>query len=128
MNQKELSKQVAKINDILDRDYDHETPDVLRSKAYKKAFEKLMQKMFPDCTIIANSGAYCEASGFIKKDDKYIYYSTDDYRWPSGSSWKNGILYRAAKDEKDYSGGSNCFADIEFLEESVRKLFEGKYF
>lgn len=128
MNQKELSKQVAKINDILNRDYDHEIPNVPRSKAYERAFAKLMQKMFPDCTIITSLGSYCMASGFIKKDDKYVYYATDDYRWPQGSSWKNNILYRTAKNENDYHGGSNRFADIEFLEESVRKLFEDKYF
>lgn len=122
MEQKELSKHVAKINRILEKDYDHETPDVIRSKKFNIAFTELIDKMFPNCTVITSLGGYCMASGFIKKHDKYVYYSTEDYRFPSDSSWKNNILYRTAENDRDYRGGSNHYADIEYLQECVEKL------
>lgn len=124
MDKKRLNYHIKKINRIIDSDYDHETPDVVRSKFFNKAFTKMVAEMFPNYTIVTSMGGYCETSGFIKNGDKYIYYHSDDYRCPIGSSWNKNILYRTAKDTSDYYGGSNHFADLEYLEVCIEKLFK----
>lgn len=123
MNQ--LKTDINKIKKILNADYDHERPDVIRSKKFGRAFATMIKHMFPDCEII-QSNCYCEASGFIKKPNvKIIYYSSEDYRWPiMGRTWTSSVLYRTAESEKDYHGGSNNFSDLEHFKENVEKLFE----
>jgi hypothetical protein len=47
-------------------------------------------------------------SGFIRKNGKFIYISISDSA--IFKSWRMGeILYRTAKDENDYTGGSNNY-------------------
>ena len=118
-----LKRHIDKINEILSADYDHECPDAIRSNKFVVAIRKMLKEIFPDCEIVSVNG-YCYASGFIKNSEgKYVYFATEDYRWPQGSSWKNNILYRTAKDERDFHGGSNHYADLEYLQECVYELF-----
>ena len=111
--------EIQKINKILATDYDHEIPDKIRSKKFNKAFMSLMKRMFPEYTIIP-SDIYCEAHGFIvAPNGKYVYYSTNDYRW---GKWDNNILYRKAENEHDFHGGSNNFADLDCLKDCIENL------
>ncbi len=120
-----IQTEKRKIDAILAKDYDHEVPDTLRHVDFQKAFKSILKRMFPDCTILPTKGAWCEANGFIKSpDNKYIYYSTNDYRWTTFGRWDQGILIRTAENEKDYTGGANHRADLENLEEQVNWLFE----
>jgi len=125
----QLKTDINKIKKILNADYDHERPDVIRSKKFGRAFATMIKHMFPDCEII-QSNCYCEASGFIKKPNgKIIYYSSEDYRWPiMGRTWTSSVLYRTAESVKDYTGGSNNFSDLEHFKENVEKLFERMWY
>lgn len=120
-----LKTDIRKIQNILDADYDHEIPDVIRSRKFCKAFGTMLKHLFPSCTII-QSNCYCEATGFIKNPNgKLIYYASEDYRYPfMGRDWTSSVLYRTAAHEKDYTGGTNNFSDLEHLKENVEKLFE----
>jgi len=62
-------------------------------------------------------------SGFFKCGDTYIYFAYDlpweepvDVTLP-GAHY--GVLYRTAKDDKDYTGGHNCFSSLEDFPEDV---------
>ena len=113
-----------KINEVLNKDYDHEIPDKPRSVEFNKLFKKMLKEMFPDCEIIATKGTWCEASGFIKNADGIcVFYNTNDYRW---EHWDERILIRLAKNEKDYTGFGNNFSDLDELEDSVRFLMSRK--
>lgn len=120
-----LKTDIRKIQNILNADYDHEIPDVIRSRKFGHAFATMLKHLFPDCKIVS-SNCYCEASGFIvKPNGKIIYYSSEDYRHPfMGRDWKSSVLYRTAAHEKDYTGGTNNFSDLEHFKENVEKLFE----
>lgn len=120
-----LKNEISKINDIINRDYDCEVPDSIRSKKFHQAFTRLMKKMFPDYEIITKHAPYCESSGFIKnRDGNFIYYSTCDYRFPLyGRDWTSGILIRTAENSNDYHGGSNHTTNLENLYKDVNDLF-----
>lgn len=112
---------IQKINSILHKDYDHEIPDKPRSVAFNRAILAMLKKSFPDCTIIPTKGTWCEASGFIKEEStgRFVYYSFQDYRY---GDWKQRILIRTAKDERDYHGGANHYTDVERMEKDIRFL------
>ncbi|MBQ2184718.1 MAG: hypothetical protein II399_08765 [Lachnospiraceae bacterium] len=110
-----------KIEEILARDYDHEIPDKLRSRDFNKAINAWLRKSFPGCAMYPTKGAWCEASGFIEKDGKYVFYSFQDYRY---WDWKEQILIRTAKSEKDYTGGANHYTNIDRMVDDVNALFD----
>ena len=120
-----IAAEKRKIEAILGRDYDHEVPDTLRHKDFQKQFKSILRRMFPNCTIIPSKGAWCEANGFIKdQNGKFVYYSTNDYRYNICGRWDQRILIRTAESEKDYRGGGNHYADLEELEDQVNWLFK----
>lgn len=67
------------------------------------------------------SGHY-EFFCFIKNKDHYIYLSISDVRYFDGNWYKN-ILFRSAKHEKDYTGGSNRYTELSNLEFAIKSLF-----
>ena len=61
-------------------------------------------------------------SGFIKDPEKgiLIYFDTE----PMCFQAPGQVLYRSAKDENDYCGGSNHHCDIKDLAHAVKRLFD----
>lgn len=112
---------ISKIEEILMKDYDHETPDKPRSAEFNKAIKAFLKKSFPGYTILPTKGAWCQASGFIQDKDtgKTVFYSFQDYRY---GDWKQKILIRTAKSEKDYTGGPNHFTNIDDMYADVMML------
>lgn len=111
---------VTKIDSILIKDYDHEIPDKPRSVEFNRAIKSLLKQTFPGCTILPTKGACCQVSGFIQNaSGKTVYYSFQDYRY---GDWKQRILIRKARDEKDYTGGASHFTDINYLYDDVMIL------
>lgn len=112
---------IKKIEEILNKDYDHEIPDKPRSAEFNKAIKAFLKKSFPGYTIIPTKGAWCEASGFIQDKDTgaTVFYSFQDYRY---GDWKKRILIRTAKHEKDYTGGANHYTDIDNMYADVMML------
>jgi hypothetical protein len=72
-----------------------------------------------------NTGHYY-CSWFIKNGDKYVYCSFSDVRYFS-TSWYKLILYRVAKNERDYTGGSNWYTELENLEGAITRRFQAGY-
>lgn len=111
---------ITKIEGILRKDYDHEIPDKPRSVEFNRAIKSFLKKTFPGCTILPTKGAWCQASGFIQNTSgKTVYYSFQDYRY---GDWKQRILIRKARDEKDYTGGANHYTDINRMYDDVMML------
>lgn len=70
---------------------------------------------------------YFYISGFIHNDKngKYVYFSIDDVRY--SKSWHKDILIRDARNEKDYRGGNNHYANLENFKEAVSGILECGY-
>lgn len=69
--------------------------------------------------LIFNPG-YFYYSAFFKKDDKCVYINVGDVRYDS--NWYDKVLFRTAKNEKDYTGGANRFCSYDNLENEVNSL------
>ena len=63
-------------------------------------------------------------SGFLKRNNEYIYFNTGDVRW-NGSPLN--MYYRTAKDNKDYTGGINHSTDIITFVSTMNTIFERSY-
>lgn len=85
----------------------------------KKEFKSLAKKLGAELTF---SGNHFEYSAFFKKADKHIYVHIGDVRYDD--RWYDSVLYRTAKDEKDYSGGANNYCSYGDLETELNDLFD----
>ena len=63
-------------------------------------------------------------SGFVKRlsTEQFVYFSVEDLR--DNDNGFDSVLYRTAKDNKDYSGGMNNFCRLDNLHLSMVSLFE----
>lgn len=87
----------------------------------RKEFRNLAKKLGAELTF---SGNYFEYSAFFKKADKCIYVHVGDVRYNICGNWYDKVLYRTAKDEKDYSGGANYQCSYDELETRMSDLFD----
>lgn len=125
MTQRTLNNYIKQLRDILCKDYDHEQNYVPRTRDFTKIYRKMIKSM------IKNEGwelsfptlNYCEVSFFIRNQNKYVYVSTSDFRW-GNEEWRNNILIRTAKNDKDYHGGSNYYTSLEEFVDNVKYLFK----
>ncbi len=101
------------------------------AKSFYRAFKNYLKREFPDATLVGFRPNHYDFSGFIVQDGKCVYISHDLYRACDGyayadfsdSSCMNGVLYRTARDTKDFRGGGNRFSSIYDLAENVRQMF-----
>ena len=91
-------------------------------KVFKKEFTELMKPIVSE--IEFSKPNHFDVSGFFKtQKGNVFYFSLSDLRWS-----KNHLMYRTAKDFKDYTGGANqeiAFDNIEKLPELIEK-YEGR--
>lgn len=93
-------------------------------KAFARDFKKRIQKDLKntDMELEKFSIGHYYLSGFIKRRDKYVYFSIPDVRH-FGNEWFNDILIRTAKGCSDFKGGHNNRTDLSGFCENVKKLF-----
>lgn len=88
------------------------TPELKNfSSTFKKEFTKELESI--GAKLTAYSLGHFFVSGFFKKDGKCFYFSFGDVRemeFRSGSDIS--LLYRTARDEKDYIGGYNNWVTV----------------
>ena len=86
--------------------------------AFAIKFKRLFKKSFPECNVKLSAWHFY-LSGFIEKDWKYIYISTWDVR----PSWDWQMLYRTAKNDKDFTGWSNHYTNVYNYKRDIDLLF-----
>jgi len=91
----------------------------LFARQYKKAISQVMIGF----ELVNFSRGHFNINGFFKNtsNNKLVYFSTSDVRY-SSNEWFNNILIRTAEHEKDYRGGSNCFASLENIKDRADSL------
>lgn len=96
---------------------------------FKKAFIPIARKEFKalakkiDVELVSFEPMYFEYSAFFFKNDKYVYVHIGDVRY--NRNWYDDVLYRTAKNEHDYSGGSNRYCSYEELAEKIKGVIYG---
>ena len=80
------------------------------SRKFKNAMKKELATIGAELT--AYSVGHFYVSGFFRIGEKCYYFSLSDVRGGEFVS-EHKMLYRTAKDEKDYTGGGNCYVTIE---------------
>lgn len=98
---------------------DHEYPEKIASQKLSRKFKAFLKSQFKDYNIYSFSG-YCESSGFIEKDGKFIYISISDLRY--WKNWSEDVLIRVADSERDFRGHRNHRTTINNLKQDVEKL------
>ena len=84
------------------------TPEFVSfSRLFKKAITRELNSI--GATLTDFNTGYFYVSGFFRKDGKCYYFSLSDVRHFANSD----LLYRTAKDEKDFTGGHNQYVKIE---------------
>ena len=90
--------------------------------SFSRAFKKYIKENLPKNAELVNfSKGHFYCSGFVKKEDKYVYFSISDVRY-FPDQWYNQVLVRTAKNEKDYSGGFNGYTKLDNFKKSVETL------
>jgi hypothetical protein len=74
---------------------------------FARDFKNHIKRSLPVGSELVNwSRGHFEVSGFVKRSNKFVYFSISDVRfWQD--SWFDNILIRTAEHEKDWTGGSN---------------------
>lgn len=91
--------------------------------AFERDIKKELKKLMTGYELIDWLSGHFEFSSFFKslKTGRIVYISCSDVRfWPD--EWFNNLLIRTAKDEKDYTGGSNDYASLPNLKDKADVL------
>lgn len=83
------------------------------ASAFKSALKKELQTL--GATLTAYSVGHFEVSGFFRKGDQCYYFSFGDVRgmeFVIATGRKVEMMYRTARDEKDYTGGGNQWVEV----------------
>lgn len=95
------------------------TPEWL---AFVKEYKKAIKANLPETAELINfNRGHFYVSGFIKKNDKYVYFYISDVRFGL-DAWYNNILIRTAENEKDYTGGCNEYTTLPQFKLAVNAL------
>lgn len=98
--------------------------------SFVRAFRNMLKRQLePEGIEVELKPNHYDCSGFLRKDDKYIYIS---YSIPRGGypidfdacDAMNGVLYRTAKNERDFRGGNNHFSSLNRIARDILKMFD----
>jgi hypothetical protein len=87
--------------------------------AWHRDFRSELKRQLPeDSKLLMSKPNHFDASGFVQRGEKFVYFSVSDIRfWQD--QWYKHILIRTAKSERDYTGGSNNYTTLERFERDV---------
>ena len=90
-------------------------------KAFAQVFKKeLTQELNKiGAKLTDYSVGHFDVSGFFKVLDQYYYFSIPDVRWNPADM---NILVRTAKNEHDYTGGSNHFVTASRFNKEIGRI------
>ena len=91
------------------------------SQDFKKEINSQLKDIGGEVHVFSKN--HFSLSGFIKKDEKLIYFSIDDVRNYNLFDKETIILIRTAKHDKDYTGGSNSYTNFDAFRKDVENLF-----
>lgn len=113
---------MKKLEKWLDVEFESSTTTTEQFKKFSREIRSYL-KNIDGFELVDYSRGHFYFSAFLKNKvtGKYVYVSSDDVRY-SVNGWYNCLLVRTAEHEKDYTGGSNCFTDLETVGEKLNSL------
>lgn len=91
-------------------------------KQFYNDLKKVLKNILGSEYTIKISLGHFYISGFIEKNNKFVYFSIEDLR-ENGEEF-NSILYRTAKSFDDYTGGSNRYTELENLDKAIKNILD----
>jgi hypothetical protein len=91
------------------------------AKIYKKTVVDLAKEHGLSLVKWNNGHFYCSAFFKSISTQKLVYLSASDVR-AFKNAWHSHILIRTAANDKDYSGGNNCYTSLEKLGLAMQRL------
>jgi len=89
---------------------------------FAKHYRKFVRTNLPRASTLAEfSIGHYELSGFIQRQDRFVYFSISDVRHFPGK-WIDNILVRTAKHARDYTGGPNNYTNLAGFRDEVDHL------
>ena len=118
------AKFIKEANELFNASYlgqiNHECPETVASQKLNRKFKAFLKSQFPNAELIGFSGGFCQSSGFIKQDNKFVYVGISDIRY--WKNWASDVLIRTADNERDYHGHMNHRTTISDLKKAVEAL------
>ena len=98
-------------------------------KSFCRAFKNFLKRSFPNAEITGFRANHYDTSGFITQNDHTVYISSNMDRYKGYIDFDDtgahyGVLYRRAKNTKDYIGEGNYFCSMWDLIPEVQRLLE----
>lgn len=120
-----LNNYIKQLRGVLRKDYDCEQNYIPQTREFTKIYRQMIKSMIKNegWELSSPTLGYCVVSFFIHNQNKYVYVNTSDFRW-GNEEWRNHILIRTAKNDKDYLGGSNYYTSLEEFVDDVKYLFK----
>jgi len=107
--------------------------------SFQVAFMNTMRKVANslDAELVNHSYGHYDMSGFIKRGDRYVYFSYDNGCGHGGrthvvlkdqmTTWTCPLLIRTAADSKDFRGGGNHYTSFERCQEMINDLLNTEH-
>lgn len=99
------------------------------AKSFVTAFRNMLKRELADLNpVITIKPNHYDLSGMVEINGRCLYVSYSIPRWGSridfSRSGVDGVLYRPAKHNKDWTGGNNRFSSIQNLPGAIREIFK----
>ena len=99
------------------------------AKSFVRQFKNFLKRNFPDATLDGFTAGHYFTSGFLTQNGVCVYISYDIPRYNTPldfceSGARFGVLYRLAKNTKDYTGGPNNFSSMFELVENLQAFIK----
>lgn len=132
----EKDKQVSAVEELIKKYNGHAFEDCISvtSKDFESFCRKLKNALKKDAlamgfTDVTLTKGHYYLSGFLNRDDQYVYYSFSVERgetptYLDKNDCMHAFLYRTAKDDKDFSGGANHFCRLSELLVKTKELMD----
>lgn len=98
-------------------------------KSFQTKYINVLKDMATNLNAVltVNKNHFCFSAFFEQKETgEVVYMSVSDVR-SFQDEWLTNVMYRTAKDTKDYRGGQNNWTDLEHLEGAISQMMQREY-
>lgn len=89
------------------------------TRTFKSEFKKVLKEL--NCTELECINGHFDISGFFNSANGQLwYFNIGDVRWGQ----RNSLLIRTAQHRKDYTGGPNMYAGLEYLIPELKRIIQ----
>ena len=126
------NKKLAKfVSDYANYQFESSIDETKEFKSFATKFKNVIKSILEETNsnfiLDSFNVGHFYVSGFIKNQDnnKFVYFSIFDVRCSNvRHDVLDHILVRTAKNNKDFTGGANCYTELENLKFELKRLLD----